>query len=44
MVEQHVLRKTMRAREALLDQWRLDAWLALFTADARYVVSGYGGR
>jgi 3-phenylpropionate/cinnamic acid dioxygenase small subunit len=38
MVEQHVLRKTMRAREALLDQWRLDAWLAFFTADARYVV------
>src|SRR5215470_9953956 len=23
---------------ALLDQWRLDEWLALFTADARYVV------
>jgi p-cumate 2,3-dioxygenase subunit beta len=23
---------------ALLDNWRLDEWLALFTADARYVV------
>ena len=23
---------------ALLDEWRLDEWLALFTADARYVV------
>lgn len=23
---------------ALLDQWRLDEWLALFTADGRYVV------
>src|SRR5690348_10019591 len=23
---------------ALLDAWRLDEWLALFTADARYVV------
>jgi p-cumate 2,3-dioxygenase subunit beta len=23
---------------ALLDEWRLDDWLALFTADARYVV------
>ena len=23
---------------ALLDEWRLDDWLALFTADARYIV------
>lgn len=23
---------------ALLDQWRLDAWLALFTSDGRYLV------
>lgn len=23
---------------ALLDEWRLDEWLALFTADARYIV------
>ncbi|HEY7063357.1 MAG TPA: aromatic-ring-hydroxylating dioxygenase subunit beta [Chloroflexota bacterium] len=26
------------AEAALLDEWRLDEWLALFTPDARYVV------
>jgi p-cumate 2,3-dioxygenase beta subunit len=26
------------AEAALLDEWRLDEWLALFTADCRYVV------
>jgi len=27
---------------ALLDEWRLDDWLALFTEDARYLVPATG--
>jgi p-cumate 2,3-dioxygenase subunit beta len=31
------------SREArLLDEWRLEEWLALFTEDARYVIPGAG--
>jgi p-cumate 2,3-dioxygenase beta subunit len=31
------------SREAhLLDEWRLEEWLALFTEDARYVIPGTG--
>jgi p-cumate 2,3-dioxygenase subunit beta len=33
-----VVEEFLRREAALLDEWRLDDWFALFTADCRYVV------
>ena len=38
MLLQHEVEQFLYQEAALLDQWRLDEWLDLFTEDARYVV------
>lgn len=35
---QHEVEQFLYKEAALLDEWRLDDWLTLFTDDARYVV------
>jgi p-cumate 2,3-dioxygenase beta subunit len=37
-VDRHEIEEFLYHEAALLDEWRLDDWLALFTEDARYVV------
>jgi p-cumate 2,3-dioxygenase beta subunit len=37
-VDRHEIEEFLFAEAALLDEWRLEEWLALFTEDARYVV------
>ena len=37
-VDRHEIEEFLYAEAALLDEWQLDEWLALFTEDARYVV------
>src|SRR5918996_6165849 len=38
LVQQREVEAFLYEEAALLDEWRLDEWLALFTDDARYVV------
>ena len=38
MLLQHEVEQFLYMEAALLDEWRLDEWLELFTDDARYVV------
>jgi p-cumate 2,3-dioxygenase subunit beta len=37
-VDRHEIEEFLFAEAAMLDEWRLEEWLALFTEDARYVV------